>query len=78
MTRAQNNILFIASAILILVASVNSPVLLIYPIFVLAVVKQWQLPTFSSVALQYLWGMILLVLDIIPLAKLPMKEYLFW
>lgn len=52
MTRAQNNI-FIASAVLVLIGSINSPVLLIYPIFVLAVVKQWQLPTFSSVALQF-------------------------
>lgn len=53
MTRIQK-ILFVSSGILILLASINSPVLLPYPLFVLAVMRGWRLPKINPPAVHLL------------------------
>lgn len=61
MTRIQKT-LFTSSGILILLASVNSPVLLPYPLLVLAVLRGWRLPKIGAPAVQLLFSTLICTL----------------
>lgn len=55
MTRTQK-ILFASSGMLGFLAAINSPVLLPYPIFVLAVLRGWKLPKLGTPSIQLLFS----------------------